>query len=188
MELESTNSGPTAKLPILKLGEYEMWAMNSYNQAHCNVPQTEDLDAYNFDCDDVSSTKAVLMANLSSCNSDVLSEVPCTEYYQPELINDHVQEMQYFKQPYIDETTDNEITSDSNIILYPQYLLESQFVSIQDTNSSAQRDFLVMSLLKQMLNMAADLDKHNQENQLVNESLTAKLARYKERVKQFEER
>ncbi|GJR51947.1 hypothetical protein Tco_1402468 [Tanacetum coccineum] len=25
MELESTNSGPIAKLPILKLGEYEMW-------------------------------------------------------------------------------------------------------------------------------------------------------------------
>ncbi|GKE46220.1 hypothetical protein Tco_1477478, partial [Tanacetum coccineum] len=27
MELESTNSGPTAKLLILKLGEYEMWAI-----------------------------------------------------------------------------------------------------------------------------------------------------------------
>ncbi|GKB05934.1 putative ribonuclease H-like domain-containing protein [Tanacetum coccineum] len=27
MELESTNSGPTAKLPILKLGEYEMWVI-----------------------------------------------------------------------------------------------------------------------------------------------------------------
>ncbi|GKC62249.1 hypothetical protein Tco_1089847 [Tanacetum coccineum] len=27
IELESTNSGPTAKLPILKLGEYEMWAI-----------------------------------------------------------------------------------------------------------------------------------------------------------------
>ncbi|GJY38122.1 hypothetical protein Tco_0424486 [Tanacetum coccineum] len=27
MKLESTNSGPTAKLPILKLGEYEMWAI-----------------------------------------------------------------------------------------------------------------------------------------------------------------
>ncbi|GJZ26526.1 hypothetical protein Tco_0570779 [Tanacetum coccineum] len=36
--------------------------------------QTEDLDAYDSDCDDVSSTKAVLMANLSSCNLDVLSE------------------------------------------------------------------------------------------------------------------
>ncbi|GKD12653.1 hypothetical protein Tco_1197060 [Tanacetum coccineum] len=27
MELESTNSGPTPKLPILKLGEYEMWVI-----------------------------------------------------------------------------------------------------------------------------------------------------------------
>ncbi|GJS72491.1 hypothetical protein Tco_0705332 [Tanacetum coccineum] len=26
-ELESTNSAPTAKLPILKLGEYEIWAI-----------------------------------------------------------------------------------------------------------------------------------------------------------------
>ncbi|GJW32386.1 hypothetical protein Tco_0052418 [Tanacetum coccineum] len=27
MEFESTNSGTTAKLPILKLGEYEMWVI-----------------------------------------------------------------------------------------------------------------------------------------------------------------
>ncbi|GJX68915.1 hypothetical protein Tco_0304642, partial [Tanacetum coccineum] len=27
MELKSTNSSPTAKLPILKLGEYEMWVI-----------------------------------------------------------------------------------------------------------------------------------------------------------------
>ncbi|GKC54643.1 hypothetical protein Tco_1077388 [Tanacetum coccineum] len=37
--------------------------------------KTDDLDAYNFDCDDISSAKAVLMANLSSCDSDVLSEL-----------------------------------------------------------------------------------------------------------------
>nr|GEX92737.1 hypothetical protein [Tanacetum cinerariifolium] len=36
--------------------------------------QTEDLDAYDSDCDDVSNSKAVLMANLSSYGSDVLSE------------------------------------------------------------------------------------------------------------------
>ncbi|GJS45548.1 retrovirus-related pol polyprotein from transposon TNT 1-94 [Tanacetum coccineum] len=36
--------------------------------------QTKDLDAYDSDCDDLSSAKAVLMANLSSCDSDVLSE------------------------------------------------------------------------------------------------------------------
>nr|GEU45304.1 hypothetical protein [Tanacetum cinerariifolium] len=37
--------------------------------------QTDDLDAYDSDCDDISSAKLVLMANLSSYNSDVLSEV-----------------------------------------------------------------------------------------------------------------
>ncbi|GKF91200.1 retrovirus-related pol polyprotein from transposon TNT 1-94, partial [Tanacetum coccineum] len=38
--------------------------------------QTDDLDAFDSDCDDVPSAKAVLMANLSSYDSDVLSEVP----------------------------------------------------------------------------------------------------------------
>ncbi|GKA83335.1 retrovirus-related pol polyprotein from transposon TNT 1-94 [Tanacetum coccineum] len=36
--------------------------------------QTDDLDAYDFDCDDISSAKAVLMANISICDSNVLSE------------------------------------------------------------------------------------------------------------------
>nr|GEY95347.1 hypothetical protein [Tanacetum cinerariifolium] len=34
----------------------------------------EDLDAYDSDCDDISLAKVVLMENLSSCDSDVLSE------------------------------------------------------------------------------------------------------------------
>ncbi|GKC22239.1 hypothetical protein Tco_1024389, partial [Tanacetum coccineum] len=38
--------------------------------------QTDDLDAFDSDCDDVPSAKAVLMANLSSYDLDVLSEVP----------------------------------------------------------------------------------------------------------------
>ncbi|GJW78824.1 retrovirus-related pol polyprotein from transposon TNT 1-94 [Tanacetum coccineum] len=36
--------------------------------------QTDDLDAYDSDCDDIFSAKAVLIANLSSCDSDFLSE------------------------------------------------------------------------------------------------------------------
>ncbi|GJS97223.1 hypothetical protein Tco_0804191 [Tanacetum coccineum] len=36
--------------------------------------QTEDLDAYDSDCDDVSNVKVVLMANLSNYDSDVISE------------------------------------------------------------------------------------------------------------------
>ncbi|GKF60187.1 hypothetical protein Tco_0176973, partial [Tanacetum coccineum] len=37
--------------------------------------QTEDLDSYDSDCDDLSSAKAVLMVNLSSCNPKVHFEV-----------------------------------------------------------------------------------------------------------------
>ncbi|GKB77259.1 hypothetical protein Tco_0944154 [Tanacetum coccineum] len=132
---------------------------------HITIPQnaafqTKDLDAYDSDCDDLSSAKAVLMANLSSFDSNVLSK------------------------PHIDETPNNEITSDSNIIPYSQYLLESQSVGIQNMNSSTQHDLLVMSLVEQMHNTAADLDKQNQENSLENESLTTELERYKERKAQ----
>ncbi|GJX65192.1 hypothetical protein Tco_0299535 [Tanacetum coccineum] len=38
--------------------------------------QIDDLDAFDSDCDDVPSAKAVLMANLSSYDSNVLSEAP----------------------------------------------------------------------------------------------------------------
>ncbi|GJZ50975.1 integrase, catalytic region, zinc finger, CCHC-type containing protein [Tanacetum coccineum] len=79
--------------------------------------QTDDLDAYDSDCDDISSAKAILMANLSSHYSDVLSEMS-----------------------------------------------------------------------KQMSNHVTNWDKVNQETKTVNESLTAKLERYKERVKNFEQR
>ncbi|GJS82103.1 hypothetical protein Tco_0748644 [Tanacetum coccineum] len=147
----------------------------------------EDLDAYDLDCDDVSTAKAVMMANLSSLSSDVLSEVPIIQAYQPELSNDYVQEMQYSEEPLIVESTDTEINSDSNIIPYSQYLLETQSAGLQDTNSSEQHDLLIMSLVEQM-NLKADLDKHNQQTQVVNESLTAELERYKERIKQFEQR
>ncbi|GJU59051.1 hypothetical protein Tco_1236817 [Tanacetum coccineum] len=54
-----------------------------------------DLDAYNSDCDDISSAKAVLMANLSSCDADVLSEVPYSDTYLNDMINQEVQEMSY---------------------------------------------------------------------------------------------
>ncbi|GJT11031.1 retrovirus-related pol polyprotein from transposon TNT 1-94 [Tanacetum coccineum] len=41
---------------------------------HNAAYQADDLDAYDSDCDEISTAKAVLMANLSSYGSDVLSE------------------------------------------------------------------------------------------------------------------
>ncbi|GKE24017.1 hypothetical protein Tco_1435529 [Tanacetum coccineum] len=41
---------------------------------HNSAFQTDDLDAYDSNCDDLSSAKVILMANLSSCDPEVLSE------------------------------------------------------------------------------------------------------------------
>ncbi|GJS15028.1 hypothetical protein Tco_0409500 [Tanacetum coccineum] len=113
------------------------------------ISKTDNLDAY-----DLSSTKAVLMANLLSCDPEVLSE----------------------------------IHSGSNTIPYSQYLQESQDAVIQDTNPSVPNDLLVLSLVEQMTDHVAHLDKENQTNKMVNKSLTAKLKRYKERIAIFEQR
>ncbi|GKB05799.1 hypothetical protein Tco_0833994 [Tanacetum coccineum] len=137
--------------------------------------QTKDLDAYDSDCDDISSAKAVLMANLSSCDSDVLSEVPYSDTYLNDMINQDVQEMPYSEQTHIVDFPDNEITSDSNIIPYSQYLQESQDAGIQDTNSSAPNDLLVLSLVEQMTDHVANLDKENQTNKI-----NAKLAAFQQ--------
>ncbi|GKB28676.1 hypothetical protein Tco_0868077 [Tanacetum coccineum] len=49
--------------------------------------QTEDLDAYDYDCDDVSNAKTVLMANLSNYGSDVILEVSHSETYHNDMDN-----------------------------------------------------------------------------------------------------
>ncbi|GJT47863.1 hypothetical protein Tco_0974020 [Tanacetum coccineum] len=87
------------------------------------------------------NSKAVLVTNLSSCDPEVLSENS--------------------KQTHVDDFEDNKIHSGSNIILYSQYLQETRDAIIQDTNPSAPNDLLVLSLVEQMTDHVAHLDKEN---------------------------
>ncbi|GJR12461.1 hypothetical protein Tco_0795113 [Tanacetum coccineum] len=80
--------------------------------------QADDLDAYDSDCEDFSIAKAVLMANLYSYGSYVLSKVPYSENTHTDMLNQSVQEMSYSEQTHLVNYPDNEITSDSNIIPY----------------------------------------------------------------------
>ncbi|GKD36062.1 hypothetical protein Tco_1251571, partial [Tanacetum coccineum] len=75
------------------------------------------LDAYDSDCDEISTAKAVLMANLSSYGSDVLFEVPISDNTHNDMLNQSVQEMPYFEPSHFVEHSENEIHSDSNIIM-----------------------------------------------------------------------
>ncbi|GKA44167.1 hypothetical protein Tco_0736891 [Tanacetum coccineum] len=98
---------------------------------------TEDLNTYVTDCDDLSTTQAVLMANISNYGSNVISEA-----------------------------------------------------TVQDTNLQAQQDSMILSVIEQMseqmINLVNNWEKANKEQN--NETITAKLERYKERVKTFEQR
>ncbi|GJS23208.1 hypothetical protein Tco_0451840 [Tanacetum coccineum] len=80
--------------------------------------QTDDLDAYNSDYDDISSANAVLMANILNYGLDILSEVPNFDIYQNDMDNESVQAMQHFEQTLVVDSLDNEIASDSNITPY----------------------------------------------------------------------
>ncbi|GJU03302.1 hypothetical protein Tco_1113640 [Tanacetum coccineum] len=95
---------------------------------------TEDLDAYDSDCDNVSNAQAVLMANLSNYGFDVILEVPHSDSYHNDMDNQSVHAMQDFEQTSVVDFSNDEIHSDSNIILYSQYLQETQLAAVQDTN------------------------------------------------------
>ncbi|GJY38700.1 hypothetical protein Tco_0425064 [Tanacetum coccineum] len=75
---------------------------------HNEAYQADNLDAYDPDCDDFSTAKAVLMANLSTYESDVLSEVPRSEITHNDMLNQSVQEMQYSEQTHLVNYPENE--------------------------------------------------------------------------------
>ncbi|GKA65450.1 putative ribonuclease H-like domain-containing protein [Tanacetum coccineum] len=80
--------------------------------------QTEDLDTYDYDCDGLLTAQAVHMANISNYGSDVISEVPNSQTYLNDMDNQSVHALQDFKQSAVMDFTNNEISSDSNIIPY----------------------------------------------------------------------
>ncbi|GJZ79290.1 hypothetical protein Tco_0644127 [Tanacetum coccineum] len=81
--------------------------------------RAEDLDTYDSDSMNLKMQKLVLYGQLfSNYGSDVVSEVPHSETYLNDMGNPSVRAMQDFKQIPAVNVTDNEITSDSNIISY----------------------------------------------------------------------
>ncbi|GJT40620.1 hypothetical protein Tco_0940485, partial [Tanacetum coccineum] len=77
---------------------------------HNATYQADDLDAYDSDY--------------------ILSEVPISDNTHNDMLNQSMQEMPYSETSHFVEHSENEIHSDSNIILYSQYLIESQTATV----------------------------------------------------------
>ncbi|GJW03347.1 putative ribonuclease H-like domain-containing protein, partial [Tanacetum coccineum] len=136
-----------------------------------NAPfQTEDLDTCDSDCDDLSNTQAVPMANISNYGSNVISEVPHSKTYLNDMENQSVHAMQDFEQPPPVDFTDNEIYSDCNIIPYSQYLQETQPKNVQDTHLQAQQDLMILYVIEQIREKMID----SQMDDMIKEKLAQK--------------
>ncbi|GJR08474.1 retrovirus-related pol polyprotein from transposon TNT 1-94 [Tanacetum coccineum] len=155
---------------------------------HNAAYQADDLDAYDSDCDELNTAKVALMANLSHYGSDALSEVHNHDNVNNDMTNQVVQAMPSSEQSNVVNHSETEITSDSNIIPYSQYLIESQQVAVQNSNSSAQQDDLILSVIEQLKTQLVHCTKTNLENKSVNDTLIVELKRCKEQVKVLKER
>ncbi|GKE18258.1 retrovirus-related pol polyprotein from transposon TNT 1-94 [Tanacetum coccineum] len=66
-------------------------------------------------------------------------------------------------------------------------LLVQAQVAVQNSNSSAQKDDLILSMIEQLKTQVVHCTKTNLENKSVNDTLTDELERYKEQVKVLKE-
>nr|GFB37354.1 hypothetical protein [Tanacetum cinerariifolium] len=149
--------------------------------------QADDLDAYDFDCDDLNSAKIALMANLSHYGSDNLAEVKNQDNVYNNVLYQDVQETSTFEQSNILNQSETEITSDSNIISYSQYMIESQYTTVQNSSSPALQDDLIYSVIEQLKTQVVNCTKINQDNKNINKILTAELERYKKQERILKE-
>ncbi|GJT82153.1 retrovirus-related pol polyprotein from transposon TNT 1-94 [Tanacetum coccineum] len=139
----------------------DSWFKDKTIITHNAAYQADDLDAYDSDCDELNTANIALMENLSHYSSDDLAEVHDHDNINNNVINQAVQAMPYFEQ--------------------------SNVAAIQNSNSSAQEDALILFVIKQLKTQIVNCTKINLDNKSVNDTLTVKLERYKEQVKVLEE-
>nr|GEY10988.1 hypothetical protein [Tanacetum cinerariifolium] len=107
-----------------------------FSQPDCGLTvlvfqKADDLDAYDSECDEINTAKVTLMANLSHYGSDDLAEVYNQNNVTHNVISQAVQAMPLSEQSNIMNQSETEITSDSNIIPYSQYVSESQHATVR---------------------------------------------------------
>ncbi|GJU42014.1 integrase, catalytic region, zinc finger, CCHC-type containing protein [Tanacetum coccineum] len=149
----------------------------------------DQCDAFDSDVDEAPTTQTMFMANLSSADpiydeagpsydSDILSKVQDHDIDSVGKYHE-VHEMQNDVQQNYVVDSDAEYMSDSNIIPYEQYVKDNAVQVVQSNLSSVPNDALMM-IINDMHEQAVQCVSANEHNKVVNELLTAKLARYKE--------
>ncbi|GJT64264.1 hypothetical protein Tco_1015744 [Tanacetum coccineum] len=162
-----------------------------------NVFQADDYDDFDSDVDEPPTAQTMFMANLSSADpgydkaspsydSDIRSEVHDNDHYQDAVCEHHeVHEMHDDAQPNYGVDSYSDYWSDSNMIPYDQYVKDNTVPVAQSNVSSVPNDAYMM-ILNDIYEPSAQCVFVTTQNNVVDNSLTAKLATYKEQVELYE--
>nr|GFB86023.1 retrovirus-related Pol polyprotein from transposon TNT 1-94 [Tanacetum cinerariifolium] len=120
-----------------------------------NVFQAEDCDAFDSDVDEAPTEQTMFMANMSSAypvtdeapsyDSDILSDVQDHDHYQDVVCVHHEEHAMHDNVQLnhdVDSHTDH--TSDSNMILYDQYVKDNAVSVVHSNVSSVPNDAFMM--------------------------------------------
>nr|GFA51062.1 hypothetical protein [Tanacetum cinerariifolium] len=123
-----------------------------------------------------------------SYDLDVLSEVHDHDHYQVAICEHHeVHEMHDDVQPNYVVDSHTSYTSDSNMILYDQYVKDNAVQVVQSDVSAVPNDAYMM-ILNYMHEPPAQHVYVTTQTKVVDKSLTAELATYNEQVEMYERR
>nr|GEU36715.1 integrase, catalytic region, zinc finger, CCHC-type, peptidase aspartic, catalytic [Tanacetum cinerariifolium] len=177
---------------------------NARNQATVQdgrvvVQNADDCDAFDFDVDEAPTAQTMFMANLSSADPvtneagpsydlDILSEVHDHDHYQDAACVHHKEHVMH-DSVQLDHVVDShaDYTSDGNMIPYDQYVKDNEVPVVHSDVSSVPNDAFMM-IYNDMCEPHAKFVSNPSRNTVVKNSLTAKLATYKEQVELYERR
>nr|GEZ01029.1 reverse transcriptase domain-containing protein [Tanacetum cinerariifolium] len=153
----------------------------------------DECDAFDSDVDEASTAQTMFMANLSSVDpvydeadlsydSDILSEVHDHDHYQ-DVVCEHHEELKMHDNVQLNHVVDShaDYTSDSNMIVYDKYVKDNAVPGVQSNVSPVPNDAYMM-IYNDMYEPHAQSLSKTSWNIVVDNSLTAELATYKEQV------
>ncbi|GKE56276.1 retrovirus-related pol polyprotein from transposon TNT 1-94, partial [Tanacetum coccineum] len=159
----------------------------------------DDCNAFDSDVDEAPMAQTMFMANLLSADpmydeagpsydSDILSEVHDHDQYQ-DAVCEHHKEHEMHDDVQLNYVVEShaDYTSDSNMIPYDQYVKDNAVPVVQSNVSSIPNDAYMM-IYNDMYEPHAQSVSKTTRNTVVDNSLTAELATYKEQVKLYERR
>nr|GEU81360.1 retrovirus-related Pol polyprotein from transposon TNT 1-94 [Tanacetum cinerariifolium] len=196
-ELHSTKA--TIELRILQRQDVADAGSREWSSFGRIAAIAEDCDTFDSDMDEAPTVQTLFMANLSSADPvineagpsydlDILSKVQDHDHYQ-DAVCAHHEEHAMHDNAQLNHDVDShaDYTSDSNMIPYDQYIKDNTVPVVHSNISSIPNDAFMM-IYNDMYEPHTQLVSDTSRNTVVEYSLTAKLATYKEQVELYERR